>query len=125
MSVESNYMCIKNCEFVCCCDTLSFLAGADYNSTTRLLTLNGSHTRIGIQVPIIQDGFAELNEQFCANLSLVDDNGIIVSVCPDKSMVEIINDDSKWKTEKTKRDERSCISSIQDLLLGLLKTLSQ
>ena len=102
MSVESYYMCIQKCEFVCCCNTLSFLAGADYNSTTRLLTLNHSHTRIGIQVPIIQDGFAELNEQFCANLSLVDDNGIIVSVCPDKSTVEIINDDSKWKIEKNK-----------------------
>ena len=92
----------KKCEFVCCCDTLSFSAGADYNSTTRLLKLNGSHSRIGIQVPIIQDEFAELNEQFCANLSLVDDNGIIVSVCPDKSTVEIINDDSKWKIEKNK-----------------------
>ena len=69
---------------------------------TKLLTLSRSRTRIGIQVPIIQDGFAELNEQFCANLSLVDDNGVNVSVYPDKSTVEIINDDSKWKTEKTK-----------------------
>ena len=77
-------------------------------------------------MPIIQDGFAELNEQFCANLSLVDDNGINVSVRPHKSTVEIINDDSKWKIEKkTKRDEHSCISFIQDLLLGLLKTFSQ
>ena len=47
-------------------------------------------------MPIRLDGFTELNEQFCANLSLVDDNGIInVSVHPDKSTVEIINDDSK------------------------------
>ena len=47
-------------------------------------------------MPIRLDGFTELNEQFCANLSLVDDNGIInVSVHPGQSTVEIINDDSK------------------------------
>ena len=72
------------------------LAGLDYNSTTKSLTFNGSHSRIGVLVPIRLDGFTELNEQFCANLSLVDDNGIInVSVHPDQSTVEIINDDSK------------------------------
>ena len=66
------------------------------HSTTKSLTFNGSHSRIGVLVPIRLDGFTELNEQFCANLSLVDDNGIInVSVHPDKSTVEIINDDSK------------------------------
>ena len=45
-------------------------------------------------MPIIHDGFTEHNEQFCANLLLVDDNGINVSVCPNKSTVEIISDDS-------------------------------
>ena len=44
-------------------------------------------------MPILLDEFTELNEQFRASLSLVNDSG--VSVHPDKSTVEIINDDSK------------------------------
>ena len=78
-------------------------AGADYNSTTRVLTFNGSRSRIGVLVSIILDEFTELNEQFRANLSLVDDSGINVSVSPDQSIVEIINDDSKCETEKKRK----------------------
>ena len=36
------------------------LAGADYCSTTRILTLKGTHSRIGVQVPMILDEFAEV-----------------------------------------------------------------
>ena len=71
------------------------LAGADYSSTIRLLTLNGSHSRIWVLVPIVHDVFIELNKQFRASLSLFDDKGINVSVHPDQSTVEIINGDSK------------------------------
>ena len=51
-------------------------------------------------MPIILDEFTELNEQFRATLSLVDDKGINVSVHPNQSTVEIINDDSKWERKK-------------------------
>ena len=51
-------------------------------------------------MPIILDEFNELNEQFRASLSLVNDNGINVSVRPDQSTVVIINDDSKWLWER-------------------------
>ena len=87
------------CEFVCFLIHYH-LAGADYSSTTRILTLNGNHSRIWVLVPIVLDEFTELNEQFRASLSLVDDNGINVSVHPDQSTVEIINDDSKWESKK-------------------------
>ena len=42
-------------------------------------------------MPIINDEFTELKEQFIVNLLLVDDDGINVSVHPDQSTVEIIN----------------------------------
>ena len=84
-----------------------FLAGADYNSTTRILTLKGTHSRIGVQVPIILDEFAEVNEQFRGTLSLVDDNGINVNVRPDQSIVEIIN--SKCNRKEAREMKAFCI----------------
>ena len=68
------------------------------------MKFHGSRTRIGVIVPIVHDGLSEHNEQFRASLSLVDDNGINVSVYPDQSTVEIINDDSKWKEEGRERE---------------------
>ena len=56
-------------------------------------------------VPIVHDGLSEHNEQFRANLLLVDNNGINVSVYAEQSTVVIINDDSKWK-EKAREKER-------------------
>ena len=55
-------------------------------------------------VPIVHDRLSEHNEQFRANLLLVDNNGINVSVYPEQSTVVIINDDSKWK-EKVREKE--------------------
>ena len=80
-----------------CALVFLLLVGFDYNSTTRILTFSGSRTRIGVEVPIRQDQFTELLEQFRASLSLVNDNGINVDVNPDQARVNIIDDDSKCK----------------------------
>ena len=48
-----------------------------------------------VQVPIIQDSIHELTEQFQANLVLVDNNGISVTVDPTMVTVNIIDDDSE------------------------------
>ena len=48
-----------------------------------------------VQVPIIQDSFAEPTEQFRANLALVDNNGISVMVDPAMATVNIIDGESK------------------------------
>ena len=103
-----------------CVLVLLLLAGSDYNSTTRILTFNSNHTRIPVQVPIVQDQFTELTEQFRASLSLVNDNGINVNVTPDQATVNIIDDDSKCK-EGVYISHYGETFRPQVLLLGSLK----
>ena len=69
-----------------------------------------SRTRIPVQVPIVQDQFTELTEQFHASLSLVNNNGINVTVTPHQATVNIIDDDSKCK-------ERVYISLMRKLVV--------
>ena len=50
-----------------------------------------------VRVPITQDSLSELNEQFRANLSLVENNGINVIVNPDLAIVTIFEDSNgEW-----------------------------
>ena len=70
-------------------------------------------------MPIVHDGFTELNEQFRASVSLVDDNGINVSVHPNQSTVEIINNDSKWEREK-REGKGNCFIFFFNLSTGVI-----
>ena len=73
-----------------------FTAGSDYTSTVvSSLTFNQATTRRMVQVPIIHDSIHEPTEQFQANLVLVDNNGISVTVDPAMATVNIIDDDSE------------------------------
>ena len=57
------------------------------------LTFSSNVQRTIARVPIIQDAFSEGTEQFRASLSLVQSNGINVTVSPDQATVDIIDDD--------------------------------
>ena len=46
-----------------------------------------------VRIPIIQDILTEPTEQFRANLALVENNGISVTVDPAVATVNIIDDD--------------------------------
>ena len=87
------------------------IAGVDYTSTVvSTLTFNLTTTRQMVQVPIIPDSFIESTEQFHVILSLVNNNGISVTVDPALATVNIIDDDSKlgwefWERERV-REER-------------------
>ena len=48
-----------------------------------------------MQVPILEDSLAEPTEQFHANLTLVENNGISVMVDPAVATVNILDDDSE------------------------------
>ena len=49
--------------------------------------------RIVVPVPIVQDTFSEQTEQFRASLSLVESNGINVTLSPEQATVNITDDD--------------------------------
>ena len=49
--------------------------------------------RIVVQVPIFQDTISEGTEQFRASLSLVESNGIIVTLSPEQVTVNITDDE--------------------------------
>ena len=70
-------------------------AGSDYTSTVMNLTFSSNVRRIVARVPILQDVFCEGTEQFRASLSLVQSNGINVTVNPDQATVDIIDDDGE------------------------------
>ena len=72
-------------------------------------------------MPIILDEFIELNEQFRATLSLMDDKGINVSVHPNQSTVEIINDDSKWERKKIEGKGNCSIFSSTGVIIGFIE----
>ena len=74
--------------------SVCFAAGADYNHTETLITFNGSMTQQSVQVPIFQEGLAEETEQFQANLTLENNNGISVIVDPSMATVNITDDGS-------------------------------
>ena len=59
------------------------------------LTFSSNVRRIVVRVPILQDVFCEGTEQFRASLSLVQSNGINVTVSPDQATVDIIDDDGE------------------------------
>ena len=48
---------------------------------------------IVVRVPIVQDAFSEETEQFRASLSLVDSNGINVTLSPEQVTVNITDDE--------------------------------
>ena len=74
------------------CDILVHIAGPDYTSTVMELVLSGAVCRHVVKVPITQDSFSELPEQFSASLSLVENNGINVVVNPDPAIVTVFED---------------------------------
>ena len=69
-----------------------FTAGADYNHTQQKLTFNESMTQQNVEVPILLDDLSEEAEQFNANLTLVNNNGISVTVYPAVATVNITDD---------------------------------
>ena len=73
----------------------SVTAGSDYNSTVTDLTFSSNVQRIVVRVPILQDSAIEGTEQFRASLSLVQSNGVNVTVSPDQATVKILDDEGK------------------------------
>ena len=67
-------------------------AGLDYMETVEDLIFNSSVQHIVVWVPIVPDDFSEETEQFRASLSLVESNGINVTLSPEQATVNI-NDD--------------------------------
>ena len=67
-------------------------AGLDYNETVEILIFNSTLQRIIVEVPIVQDEFSESNEQFSANLSIVESNGIKVDLSPEQAIVNITDE---------------------------------
>ena len=65
----------------------------DYNKTVEDLIFNSSVRHIVVRVPIVQDSFSEQTEQFRASLSLVESNGINVTLSPEQATVNITDDD--------------------------------
>ena len=72
-------------------------AGSDYSATVTELSFTSTTTSRVIQVPITQDEVTELTERFRASLTLVEANGIQVTVSPSEAMVQIDDDDGEWK----------------------------
>ena len=103
-----------NGNLISLCVELSILwfpltAGVDYATTViSTLTFSQSITRLVVRVPIIQDIIEEPTEQFFANLTIVENNGISVTVDSAVATVNITDDDSelgirgkrKWEKER-------------------------
>ena len=68
-------------------------AGLDYMETLQDLIFNSSVQHIVVRVPIVSDAFSEETEQFRASLSLVENNGINVTLSPDLATVNITDDE--------------------------------
>ena len=72
------------------CDILVHTAGSDYTSTVMELVFSAIVRRHVVRVPITRhDSLFEVNEQFRATLSLVENNGISVAVNPVLATVTI------------------------------------
>ena len=68
-------------------------ARLDYNKTVQDLIFSRSVRHIVVRVPIVQDAFSEETEQFRASLSLVESNGINVTLSPEQATVNITDDE--------------------------------
>ena len=78
--------------------TNTYPDGEDYHADPRVLVFSPGVDRVCFNVSIINDNRYELNEDFFVNLTTTDPQ---VDISPITAVVTIMDDDSKWFSQKS------------------------